>query len=295
MVAAAGFVVFLLAAGFDDRVLQVEVGYVSARWCCAGCCTRCTATRVVVDGDMAKHPAVGEEAPDFELEGTDGTFRLSEHRGERVLLLFYPGDETTVCTKQFCSYRDNAEAFGALGVTAVGISGKDVDSKKRFADNHELNVPLLADPDVSVAKAYDAYAAAEGDQARRDHHRRAGQGRPPPRPRARAGLPDGRGPEEDAGLAARAGVGSLRSERPPHISAPVPSARPPAASRSSWTAATSSRSAATTEDVFSNGFLCPKATGLKHLSDDPDRLRTPLVRGADGELRGGHLGRGVPR
>ena len=47
-----------------------------------------------------------------------------------MLLLFYPGDETTVCTKQFCSYRDNAEAFGALGVTAVGISGKDVDSKQ---------------------------------------------------------------------------------------------------------------------------------------------------------------------
>ena len=79
---------------------------------------------------MAKHPDVGEEAPDFELEGTHGTFKLSDHRGERVLLLFYPGDETTVCTKQFCSYRDNSEAFGALGVTAVGISGRSVGSKK---------------------------------------------------------------------------------------------------------------------------------------------------------------------
>ena len=74
---------------------------------------------------MAKHPDVGDEAPDFELEGTHGTFKLSDHRGERVLLLFYPGDETTVCTKQFCSYRDNSEAFGALGVTAVGISGEE--------------------------------------------------------------------------------------------------------------------------------------------------------------------------
>jgi peroxiredoxin Q/BCP len=107
---------------------------------------------------MAKKPAVGDDAPDFELEGTDGTFRLSEHRGEKVLLLFYPGDETTVCTKQFCSYRDNSEAFGALGVTAVGISGKDVDSKKSFQDNHKLNVPLLADPDGAVAEQYDAYA-----------------------------------------------------------------------------------------------------------------------------------------
>ncbi len=107
---------------------------------------------------MARHPAVGDEAPDFELEGTDGRFRLSEHLGEKVLLLFYPGDETTVCTKQFCSYRDNAEAFGALGVTAVGISGRDVDSKLSFQDNHQLNVPLLADPDGTVSELYDAYA-----------------------------------------------------------------------------------------------------------------------------------------
>lgn len=107
---------------------------------------------------MAKHPAVGEQAPDFALEGTDGAFTLSEHRGEKVLLLFYPGDETTVCTKQFCSYRDNAEAFGALGVTAVGISGKDVESKRSFAGNNDLNVPLLADADLAVAKAYGAYA-----------------------------------------------------------------------------------------------------------------------------------------
>ncbi len=107
---------------------------------------------------MAKHPAVGEQAPDFELEGTDGAFKLSDHRGERVMLLFYPGDETSVCTKQFCEYRDNAQAFGSLGVTAVGISGKDVDSKRQFAAKNELTVPLLADEDFSVAKAYDAYS-----------------------------------------------------------------------------------------------------------------------------------------
>ena len=107
---------------------------------------------------MAKNPAVGDAAPDFELEGTHGRFKLSDHRGEKVLLLFYPGDETTVCTKQFCSYRDNAESFGALGVTAVGISDKDVESKRQFTENNDLNVPLLADPDFEVAKAYDAYS-----------------------------------------------------------------------------------------------------------------------------------------
>ena len=69
-----------------------------------------------------------------------------------------PATRPRVCTKQFCSYRDNAEAFGALGVTAVGISGKDVGSKKSFQENHELNVPLLADPDGAVAQQYDAYA-----------------------------------------------------------------------------------------------------------------------------------------
>lgn len=107
---------------------------------------------------MARHPAVGEAAPDFELEGTSGRFSLADHRGERVMLLFYPGDETPVCTKQFCSYRDNAEAFGSLGVTAVGISGKDVESKKSFAGNHALDVPLLADADGEVSRAYGAYS-----------------------------------------------------------------------------------------------------------------------------------------
>ena len=52
---------------------------------------------------MATRPAAGEPAPDFELGGTDGPFRLSDQRGRRVVLLFHPGDETPVCTKQFCS------------------------------------------------------------------------------------------------------------------------------------------------------------------------------------------------
>ena len=87
------------------------------------------------------------------LEGTDGAFRLSDHRGERVVLLFYPGDNTTVCTKQFCSYRDNAEAFGALDATVVGISSQSLESHRGFSDKHSLNVPLLADEDGAVAKA----------------------------------------------------------------------------------------------------------------------------------------------
>jgi thioredoxin-dependent peroxiredoxin len=111
---------------------------------------------------MAKTPQVGEQAPDFELPGTDGAFRLSEHRGERVVLLFYPGDNTMVCTKQFCSYRDRAEDFAALNATVVGISSQDLASHEGFAAKHSLNVPLLADVDKQVARAYDAFSSRLG-------------------------------------------------------------------------------------------------------------------------------------
>ena len=111
---------------------------------------------------MARHPQVGEQAPDFELEGTDGSFKLSEHRGERVVLLFYPGDNTPVCTKQFCSYRDRAGDFSALGATVVGISAQDLGSHEAFVAKHSLNVPLLADVDKEVSRAYDAYSSRLG-------------------------------------------------------------------------------------------------------------------------------------
>ncbi|HEX8074476.1 MAG TPA: peroxiredoxin [Thermoleophilaceae bacterium] len=111
---------------------------------------------------MAKGPKVGEQAPDFELDGTDGRFRLSDHRGERVVLLFYPGDDTPVCTRQFCSYRDRAEDVSDLGATVVGISSQDLESHEAFVAKHGLNVPLLADVDGSVAKSYGAHAPVVG-------------------------------------------------------------------------------------------------------------------------------------
>ena len=111
---------------------------------------------------MAKRPQVGEQAPDFELPGTDGSFRLPEHRGERVVLLFYPGDNTMVCTKQFCSYRDRPDAFGALGATVVGISAQDVDSHQEFTAKHSLTVPLLAARGGEVAKQYSAWGGPLG-------------------------------------------------------------------------------------------------------------------------------------
>jgi peroxiredoxin Q/BCP len=111
---------------------------------------------------MAKTPQVGEQAPDFELPGTDGPFKLSAHRGERILLLFYPGDNTMVCTKQFCSYRDRADDFAALDATVVGISSQDLASHEGFIAKHGLNVPLLSDVDRQVSIGYSAFSSRLG-------------------------------------------------------------------------------------------------------------------------------------
>src|ERR1700682_5850595 len=111
---------------------------------------------------MAKTPQVGEQAPDFELPGTAGPFRLSDHRGERVVLLFYPGDNTVVCTKQFCSYRDRADDFAALNATVLGISSQALASHEGFIAKHGLTSPLLADVDRKVARAYGAFSERLG-------------------------------------------------------------------------------------------------------------------------------------
>jgi thioredoxin-dependent peroxiredoxin len=107
-------------------------------------------------------PRPGDPAPDFELEGTDGRFRLSDHRGARVVLLFYPGDNTPVCTRQFCSYRDDAEELAQLDATIVGISSQSLESHESFTAEHGLTVPLLADPGSEVAKRYAAWRRMHG-------------------------------------------------------------------------------------------------------------------------------------
>jgi peroxiredoxin Q/BCP len=111
---------------------------------------------------MPSTPQVGDPAPDFTLEGTEGEFTLSDQRGRRVVLLFYPGDETPVCTKQFCSYRDRPEDMSGLDAVVVGISHQDLDSHRAFSLHHSLSVPLLADVDRSVAAAYGVSAPVLG-------------------------------------------------------------------------------------------------------------------------------------
>ena len=100
---------------------------------------------------MAKGPQPGDAAPDFELEGTQGNFRLSEQRGKRVVILFYPGDNTPVCTKQFCSYRDNSAGMDSLDAVVVGVSPQGLESHNGFVEKHSLNVPLLADTEKVAA------------------------------------------------------------------------------------------------------------------------------------------------
>jgi thioredoxin-dependent peroxiredoxin len=102
---------------------------------------------------------VGDQAPDFELPGTGGkTYRLADYRGRKLILAFYPGDFTAVCTRQFCSYRDDGERLDNLGAEVLGISAQSVDSHERFAKEKSLNVPLLADEDKAVARAYGVLA-----------------------------------------------------------------------------------------------------------------------------------------
>jgi thioredoxin-dependent peroxiredoxin len=98
---------------------------------------------------------VGDPAPDFELPGTGGTtYRLSDLRGHNVVLAFYPGDETKVCTAQFCSYRDNSERLDEIDAEVLGISPQSVDSHERWTQEQSLSVPLLADEDLAVSKSY---------------------------------------------------------------------------------------------------------------------------------------------
>lgn len=102
---------------------------------------------------MAIEP--GASAPDFSLPDDAGeTFTLSQRRGRRVLLVFYPGDNTPVCTRQLCDYRDGIEQFADLGVEVVGISRDDAESHKRFRARHDLPFTLLSDPDMTVARLY---------------------------------------------------------------------------------------------------------------------------------------------
>lgn len=112
-------------------------------------------------------PQVGTPAPDFALtDGNGDGWSLSGHRGKVVVLLFYPGDETPICTRQMCSVRDRWEDYSSTGAEVVGISTDSVDSHKKFAEHHELPLRLLSDANAEVAKLYGAQSLIPGKVAR---------------------------------------------------------------------------------------------------------------------------------
>lgn len=99
--------------------------------------------------------SVGDRAPAFTLPSTGGTpVSLSDYAGRPVVLVFYPGDDTPVCTKQLNSYNDDLAQFEALDAQVLGISAQSVDSHEKFAGKHGFKFPLLADTDKAVAGAY---------------------------------------------------------------------------------------------------------------------------------------------
>lgn len=98
---------------------------------------------------------IGEHAPEFVLPGTGGRdYALAEYRGHPVVLVFYPGDDTPVCTRQLNSYNDDLAAFEGLDAVVLGVSPQDVESHERFAAKHGFRFPLLADTDKAVAEKF---------------------------------------------------------------------------------------------------------------------------------------------
>jgi peroxiredoxin len=106
---------------------------------------------------MASAPAVGDPAPDFTLPSTQGEITLSRRLRERaVLLVFYPGDDTPVCTRQLCDYRDHLGVFTGLGVDVLAMNPQPLASHERFAKQHALPFPLLSDEGGAVCRRYGA-------------------------------------------------------------------------------------------------------------------------------------------
>lgn len=110
---------------------------------------------------------IGDKAPDFTLKDLNGEYwSLHEQKGKTVVLLFYPADDSPVCTAQLCSVRDNWSQYQATGAEVVGISTDSVGSHKSFADKYSLGLNLLADEKGEVVNAYDVKSWIPGRSAR---------------------------------------------------------------------------------------------------------------------------------
>jgi peroxiredoxin Q/BCP len=118
----------------------------------------------------AAPPAVGSPAPPFALRDQNGTeHTLASYTGKWLVVYFYPKDGTPGCTKQVCAFRDSIDKVRSAGAEVVGVSVDDVESHKKFAEEHRVPFPLLADVDKKMATAYGVLTSKFGmSYARRD-------------------------------------------------------------------------------------------------------------------------------
>ena len=106
-------------------------------------------------GPSTKQLKIGQKAPAFSLPNQDGKImRLADFKGRKVVLYFYPKDDTPGCTKESCAFRDGLDEIHASGAVVLGISGDSVDSHKKFVKKFNLNFPLLSDETKTVLQAY---------------------------------------------------------------------------------------------------------------------------------------------
>jgi peroxiredoxin Q/BCP len=99
----------------------------------------------------------GMQAPEFEMADPEGTlWRLSELRGKKVVLYFYPADDTPGCTAEACDFRDSMKDFTDAGYVVLGVSPQGADSHRKFSGKYSLNFPLLIDENLAAARAYDS-------------------------------------------------------------------------------------------------------------------------------------------
>jgi len=107
----------------------------------------------------SKALAVGDKAPTFSLKNGEGkTVKLADFKGKKVVVYFYPKDNTPGCTKEACGFRDDFAQFKKKGIEVIGISPDDEKSHQKFATKFELPFTLLADPDHEVADKYGVWA-----------------------------------------------------------------------------------------------------------------------------------------
>ena len=111
---------------------------------------------------MADVPQVGSQAPDFEAVTDKGeSVSLTDYRGKRVVLYFYPADDTPGCTRQSCDFRDSYPQIQERNAVVLGVSPDDVNSHQKFKTKYELPFTLLVDPDHKIAEMYGAWGEKE--------------------------------------------------------------------------------------------------------------------------------------